>query len=881
MHSRLDRAFFWLVFLFIFTMLNWSVTTRQLSYIVVVSTTGKQYAAEILMKVHKFPNQSTISQSSTTASRLPKSWPKGKFWNRARQGRCRNWGVIVIKSKACNGLAVRQLAALESWCVVVVISDAPDGDVGNNRTYEFDYHAISQPSRNSKNVVCLSLSRQTELAQYVPFVRKLISLSMTTVSSRDDHDHHRHLARKNIGYLYAIANHAQFVWDFDEHHLLLPGETLIRFTQAAAAPLSVKRIVPSATSSTTTSTTTTTVLEVELRNSTKCGVFNPHPVFRPVLADSDVTLVLVPRGYPLDKIQVEECQPKPRYRTFQVVSHQIGIYQSVAHRNPDLYQYHRMTHQHALPVRFEGAYEDFPVLVPSNTMAPMNAHASLVSRKAMWSLFLPSTVPSEVSDIWRSYVMQGLCSRIQMRVAFVGPLVARELPDHTDWDALYHEHGLYRASSHVVSFLLNDGDRNHSSERPITLEVAWTRLYEELNQRGHIGWNDVELAQLWISSLQSVGYKLPRYYPETSPQLIPAGADDRNNKIIESSTSSSNWKWTRKAFDDVVLVGQFNFNTDALHVTHWVKRWREIFKYVDVRGPFDKVTLDSLHHAGINAFVIEEDRGWLTPMTTMADSLLRYANHSDVRGVIMAHDDLLFNVSKMVELGFPSDAFMGTFDPSYLQKPYVVIYRNGTLRRHDNSTLVSVEDWKQILPFWIWWKVIKQKLARAAIAAADSRWKYLDADGGLSLSHPSQSDFLYAPTRRKEVLDEFVSLARWMSQHKIMLEVGTPTILAKLHQTFNISFTQVPLCTDWTEDRENITKWIPACVRNLSSWGPNSHLGAYHPVKMFNLGLAKWNALFDALVLGIGEVEGVFVEETPLRNQTDDRLGSREQKEGR
>jgi hypothetical protein len=632
--------------------------------------------------------------------------------------------------------------------------------------------------------------------------------------------------------------------------MLLPkgGEVLSRLTTSANT-VDDGGMLPE-----DTTTSTTTAIQVELRNSTACGVFNPYPVFRP----SETDHLMIPRGYPMDKVHAAECQTMPRYRKHSIIlpSYQIGIYQSIINNHPDLYQYHRMMY-HRAPIRFQGAYEeDHPVLVPPDTMAPMNAQARLVARNAMWSLLLPFTVSDQVCDIWRSYIMQALAKRLFLPVAFVGPLVSQEVinTNHTNWNDLYAEQPLYEKSSKLVSFLLHEWVMPTDA----TLEGAWEQLYVELYQKGFIEWQDVELAQLWISSLQSVGYEFPTF--PLAPSQHSLIASDEN-----SSNSQNKWKWTRKPFDNVVLVGQFNFNTNVGLVTHWVKRWQEIFKYVDVRGPFDNATLASLRHAGINAFVIEDDRGWMSPMTTMADSLLLYANHSsEIQGVIMAHDDLLFNVSALVELGFPGDAVMGTIDPNFLLKPYFVVYGNSTLRLENSSSLVPVSQWRDVLDYWRWWKVLIRKLVRATNAAALEQWKYMAADGGIASYHNSQADFLYVPIARKEVIEEFAILAEWMSRNKFMLEVGTPSILGRLKHGFNISFTEVPICTDWTMDRDNVSKWIPACV---STWF-DSQYGMYHPVKMFNLGLEKWNALFDSLVLGIGNVKDIF-EESSTNNVTE------------
>jgi len=74
----------------------------------------------------------------------------------------------------------------------------------------------------------------------------------------------------------------------------------------------------------------------------------------------------------------------------------IGIYQSIADGDPDVDAIYRLTRE--LPVHFDGAPENYPVVVPPETLSPMNAQAALFHRSAMWSLFLPTTVHGRVSD---------------------------------------------------------------------------------------------------------------------------------------------------------------------------------------------------------------------------------------------------------------------------------------------------------------------------------------------------------------------------------------------------------------------------------------------------------------------------------------------------
>ena len=206
------------------------------------------------------------------------------------------------------------------------------------------------------SVVFLSQQRQQELEQTLAFVKQTPW---------------NHFARKNIAYLYAIANGAEFIWDFDDDNSLFPGESLQKFTDASNGQ-------------------NVTVLQVDTVNNKACGSFNPYHFFGPT-ADS-----IWPRGYPLGDIRKAECQLNSTYCRHIVPATDIGIYQSIADRDPDVDAIYRLTRD--LPIYFSGAPENHPVVVPPNTLSPMNAQAALFHRSAMWSLFLPTTVHGRVSD---------------------------------------------------------------------------------------------------------------------------------------------------------------------------------------------------------------------------------------------------------------------------------------------------------------------------------------------------------------------------------------------------------------------------------------------------------------------------------------------------
>ncbi len=714
------------------------------------------------------PSQQPTLSTSTT-------WPKGKFWNRPH---CQNWGAATTIFPPTA--AVEQFVALEGWCLVVA------GDRKGPLSYRIEQHG--------EKLVFLSRERQEELAKRFEFVQKTPW---------------NHFARKNVAYLYAIANGATFIWDFDDDNLLFPNETLASYTSALEY---------------------TTVAEVHTQNNTECGVFNPSTFFR------SSELGVWPRGYPLDKINAPECQLSQQYCSYKVPSKQIGIYQSLADKDPDVDAVYRLTRN--LPVTFAGAAkEDLPVLVPPHTMSPMNAQASLFSPMGMWSMFLPTTVHGRVSDIWRSYFAQAVGQYCGMLVTFVGPHVVQDRNAHTYLADMEAERQLYERSGSLVTYLLDQWKYNHGTEA--TMEGAMERLFVDMYERGIVELQDVELVQLWITSLQSVGYKFPVMEPPSQTSLVTI-ADQRNMQQHDKKVCKS-WK-TPFYFHDIVLVGQFNYDTPAKTVLDWVKKWRLVFQHVDARGPFNNGTLAFLNSLGVNAFWGADDRGFFSPMKNLADSLLLYSNTSS-RGVIMAHDDLLFNVSRLMRLGFSRyDFILGEFHQKVTAKPYMTVFGNHTYKLRESNQLFR-SNYTGSMDGWWWWDMFMPFISEAVANT-------LDGFTGVDFYDHGQSDFLYVPSRFAK---EFSVRADWMVRNHVFLELGIPTIVGWLKENDRtLTYKTATLCTNWDRSaRTNASMWLPTCLAKEQMKNAfELPYGTFHPVKRSVVGARQWNSMFDCIVLG-------------------------------
>jgi len=120
---------------------------------------------------------------------------------------CVKWGVVTTIFSPTD--AVRAVANLDDWCLVIV---------ADNKT-PADYMSDDGLKRN-KNVVFLSASTQREIV-------KMAKSSSTRFTRTQNFSAFaaaipwNHFARKKIGYLYAIYNDAETIFDFDDDNVLL------------------------------------------------------------------------------------------------------------------------------------------------------------------------------------------------------------------------------------------------------------------------------------------------------------------------------------------------------------------------------------------------------------------------------------------------------------------------------------------------------------------------------------------------------------------------------------------------------------------------------------------------------------------------------------
>lgn len=350
---------------------------------------------------------------------------------------CERW--IVVTSIFQPSAATRKLGELtrQGWCYVVVADkNGPE-----------EWHGV-------EGVIYLTVERQRELHFHIM-----------------DHLPWRHFGRKNVGFLFAIANGAKVIYDTDDDNRLKEARIPILGEDQVFWP-------------------------DDSKSEASPGLLNPYPSFRPSCGH------VWPRGFPLDYVQAQHTFN--RSVRVEQLERPPAVQQFLADEDPDVDAIFRLTRP--LPCNFAGLEPGHPsaMAIPPQFFTPYNAQATVHLYEAFWGLLLPVTVHGRVSDIWRAYLTQKLLWDVGQLVTFLPPYVVHDRVAHDYLKDFQSETDLQLKSTALVQFL-----SQWSSNAPTLLERI-EKLWAALYARGFVELGDVRLAQAWILDLLAVGYEFPK-----------------------------------------------------------------------------------------------------------------------------------------------------------------------------------------------------------------------------------------------------------------------------------------------------------------------------------------------------------------------------------
>lgn len=385
---------------------------------------------------------------------------------RPNREQCSNWAVLI--ASAAPAALAKQLSELPSWCVVIVA--------------EHDSHWAQWKNLvlQRKNLDYLSPQQQLRL----------------------DYSILRHLPRghisfKSVGYLYAIENGAQFIWDADNSSVLKDPAVLTRLIALAQG----REKVPLADGD--------------------HFLWNPYPYFKPVhLTSAQVENDSWPRGFPIEYIKDESTKTGVS-KSYTIIRSSIGIYQSLADGEPDVDNVQRLTKD----VKMVFTRRNSSVALGSNRYAPFNAQASLWAVASFWGMILPVSASNRVADVWRSYIAERLMADAGLHVAFTSPMVTQNREESLIESDRLSEAAIYSHATGIIKWLSQW--QSEEDDMPGRMEKLAIGLYEI----GAFSLNDVHLYQAWLDDLEIVGYKPPLHKSQAKRRLVPKANQSKTPRV--------------------------------------------------------------------------------------------------------------------------------------------------------------------------------------------------------------------------------------------------------------------------------------------------------------------------------------------------------------
>lgn len=262
----------------------------------------------------------------------------------------------------------------------------------------------------------------------------------------------RHYARKNIGYLLAIAAGVDFIAETDDDNM--PGDAFYE-------PLP---------------------LHAELPVVEGAGWLNVYRYF----ADG----LIWPRGLPLDRVN----DPLPDVPAPRRVA--VPIQQGLADENPDVDAIYRLLLP--LPFRFERRRR---IALGDGSWCPYNSQNTIHYRDAFPLLYLPAHCSFRMTDIWRSFVAQRIAWANGWAILFREATVVQDRNDHN----------LMRDFEDEISgYLGNDAIAALLAAIPVEAGVeripdAMRACYRALVEKGFVGEPELALLDHWLADLAAMG----------------------------------------------------------------------------------------------------------------------------------------------------------------------------------------------------------------------------------------------------------------------------------------------------------------------------------------------------------------------------------------
>jgi hypothetical protein len=264
-----------------------------------------------------------------------------------------------------------------------------------------------------------------------------------------------HYARKNVGYLLAMAKRASSIMETDDDNLPLDAfwTTSERFCRCP------------------------TVLNG--------GWVNIYSYFSDRL--------IWPRGFPLKQIS----NKPPLLDSVEVTLADCPIQQGLADENPDVDAIYRLLFQ--LPHRFSNGS---PVALSNGSWCPFNSQNTVWWPVAFKLMYLPAYCSFRMTDIWRSFIAQRIAWLNNWSVLFRPATVVQKRNEHDLMKDFEQEVPGYLNNSGICEILENLPLKAGYDEIGDNMRIC----YEKMVEMALVRPDELDLLEVWLKETKLLGY---------------------------------------------------------------------------------------------------------------------------------------------------------------------------------------------------------------------------------------------------------------------------------------------------------------------------------------------------------------------------------------
>jgi hypothetical protein len=264
---------------------------------------------------------------------------------------------------------------------------------------------------------------------------------------------YNHYCRKNIGYLKAIKEGADIIYDTDDDNIL--HENLV--LPSTHGPF--------------------------LTYPENFGFVNIYRNF-----SDEFTW---PRGFPLNKIREESFLATPFLQTFDSSNLNVKIWQGLVDNEPDVDAIYRLLFNKKFVFR-----QQTPIVLPKGAVCPFNSQSTFFAKDVFPLLYLPATVSFRFTDILRGLVAQPILWLYDYQLSFISPIAYQNRNEHNLMSDFESEISCYLDVEKVVEIVINAIDGN------VDLNGNLLAAYSALMRAEIVEKKEIEFLKAWLYDLR-------------------------------------------------------------------------------------------------------------------------------------------------------------------------------------------------------------------------------------------------------------------------------------------------------------------------------------------------------------------------------------------